>query len=427
MSKSDRTTTGTSVSYEEPPRGFWRRLKLLGPGLVVAATSIGAGDLIASSVAGSRFEYQLLWALVAGCILKIVLAEAVGRWHLLGETLFAGWRRLGRWTTWYFAIFVTVFGFVLGAANLAATAMPLHYLFPALPLQAWGIISGVFAFVFVVFNKYVIFERVMATLIGFMFITIVCLALVMAPNIGQLIKGAVPAIPDGGAPYALAIMGGVGGSITLAAYGYWVTAKGWDTPRWLKVMQTDSRIAYLTIGVTAVAMMVFGVELLHVSGSVNSENSEQWLTEITAQLSAKYGAVVGVWFVLGFLATSISTMLGVWHGVSLVFTDFIKETWAPKLASARPERSTPFRLYVTWLTFPPMIALFFGQPVALVVLSGVLGASFLPFLSGTLLILLNSKSVPKRMRNRTFSNTLLVLGLMLFAYLFAQELIGYFL
>jgi len=41
----------------------------IGPGLVIAATGLGAGDLIAASVAGARFGYALLWAALLGAVL----------------------------------------------------------------------------------------------------------------------------------------------------------------------------------------------------------------------------------------------------------------------------------------------------------------------------------------------------------------------
>ena len=55
------------------------RWSLIGPGIVVAATGVGAGDLVATLIAGSRFGYALLWAALAGTVIKIALAEGVGR------------------------------------------------------------------------------------------------------------------------------------------------------------------------------------------------------------------------------------------------------------------------------------------------------------------------------------------------------------
>ncbi|RYE68316.1 MAG: divalent metal cation transporter, partial [Rhizobiaceae bacterium] len=98
----------------EPPKtGRW---KLIGPGIVVAVTGVGAGDLIATLIAGSRFGYALLWAAVIGCIVKIALAEGSARYHLAtGSTMLDGWRSLGKWTSWYFGIYIMIWGFVYGA------------------------------------------------------------------------------------------------------------------------------------------------------------------------------------------------------------------------------------------------------------------------------------------------------------------------
>jgi Mn2+/Fe2+ NRAMP family transporter len=42
-----------------PPRG-WERLKVVGPGFILAATGVGAGDLVTSLVAGTRFGTALI-------------------------------------------------------------------------------------------------------------------------------------------------------------------------------------------------------------------------------------------------------------------------------------------------------------------------------------------------------------------------------
>ena len=40
--------------------------RYLGPGFMVAATGVGAGDLIAASVAGARYGVIILWAALLG-------------------------------------------------------------------------------------------------------------------------------------------------------------------------------------------------------------------------------------------------------------------------------------------------------------------------------------------------------------------------
>jgi hypothetical protein len=57
-------------------------LRHVGPGLVIAATGLGAGDLIAASVAGAKFGTTILWAAVLGAIMKYVMNEGLTRWQL---------------------------------------------------------------------------------------------------------------------------------------------------------------------------------------------------------------------------------------------------------------------------------------------------------------------------------------------------------
>ena len=67
------------------------RWRLIGPGLVVAATGVGAADLVATLVAGSKYGYLLLWCAVVGCVMKIVLVEGAGRYSLATcRTIFEG-------------------------------------------------------------------------------------------------------------------------------------------------------------------------------------------------------------------------------------------------------------------------------------------------------------------------------------------------
>jgi Mn2+/Fe2+ NRAMP family transporter len=48
----------------------------------VAATGVGAGDLIAASVAGRRFGLAVLWVVVLGALCKGVLNDGIARWQL---------------------------------------------------------------------------------------------------------------------------------------------------------------------------------------------------------------------------------------------------------------------------------------------------------------------------------------------------------
>jgi Mn2+/Fe2+ NRAMP family transporter len=415
----------THAQSEE--RAKAHKWKIIGPGLVVAATGVGAADMVATLAAGSRYGYMLLWAVVLGVILKIVLVEGAGRYTLAtGKTIFEGWRSLGRWPVWYFGPYILIWGFVYGASAMSSTALPLAALFPAVPLWVFAIGTGIAGFLMIWFNRYSVFEKITAVLVGLMFVTIVGLAVVAAPNILDVLGGLVPRLPEGGLLYTLALAGGVGGTITLAAYGYWLREKGWITPGWMRVMRIDNTMAYVMTGIFVLSMMIVGVEVVG-AANVTISAGDRGLLDLTEVLKAKYGDVIGTGFLWGFFAAAFSSVLGVWNGVSLMFADF----WANVRGkgSDHPDAKLNgkyFRFYVLWLTFPPMILLSLGQPIFLVLLYGALGALFMPFLAITLLPLLNTPKygIPREWKNRWHTNAALFVTAALFIWLGGYQLIN---
>lgn len=405
--------------------GKLARWRIVGPGLVVAATGVGAADMVATLVAGSRYGYGLLWAVIVGVILKIILVEGAGRFTLAtGSTIFEGWKSLGPWTTWYFGPYILIWGFVYGATAMSSSALPLAAMFPVLSLTMWSIIMGLAGFTMVWFGRYALFEKITAVLVGMMFITVVGLAVIAVPNLPQMATGLVPILPagDGALMYTLALAGGVGGTITLAAYGYWLREKGWYTPKWMRVMRIDNAAAYVLTGIFVIAMLIVGAEVVRAAG-VSLSAGDAGLLDLYGVLRAEYGDVVGTGFLVGFWAASYSSLIGVWNGVSLMFADF----WGNMrgLESGHPATRVGgkyFRFYVLWLTFPPMALFALGRPIGLILAYGVLGSLFMPFLAATLLGLLNGHRIPEEWANSFHTNVALAVCTLVFIVLGFSQL-----
>lgn len=401
------------------PRQGW---SIVGPGLVVAATGVGAVDLVATLIAGSKFGYGLLWCVVVGCVMKIVLVEGAGRFSLAtGKTIFQGWSSLGWWPYLYFGPYIVIWGFVYGAAAMAGTGLPLHSLFPQLSVTWWGILSGLAGLALVWWGRYAIFEKVCAALVGVMFVSMVGAALLTLPNIPELLTGLVPWIPEGGLVNVLALAGGVGGTITLAAYGYWLREKGWDTPGHMRVMRLDNTTAYVVTGIFVLATLIVGAELLYSAGIAVS-TGDKGLLDLSTVLADRYGPWAGKVFLVGFWAAAMSSLIGVWNGVSLMFADFAGMLF--KRPQDHPDRRAGgrfYKLYILWLTFPPMVMMFGSKPGELILVYGVLGAFFMPFLAITLLWILNTDRVPREWRNGPVSNVLMGLVALAFVALAVTE------
>ncbi len=409
------------------PRTWGERLRLVGPGIVIAVTGVGAGDMISSLVAGTDFGTVLIWAIVIGAFLKFVLTEGIGRWYMAsGETILKGWHMLGRGATWYFLIYLFIVTFVFGAAVTSTAALGVDAMFPGvLPISAWAVLHGILGFVIVGIGRYELFERIMKVLAAVKFGAIILLAILLTPSLGELALGLVPRIPEGGFINAMAIIGGVGGTFTLASYTYWVRERGWRQTTWIPMMRTDAAVGYILTVVFMVSMLIIGSEFLYGTGA--SIEDESGLLALADPIQERFGALVRWVFLIGFWAVATGAMIGAWNGAAYLFADSMRtfrdvpDEQAPEYLS---EKSVWFRAMLAWITFPPMILYAFGEPVALVIIYASLGALFLPFLAITLMLLLNSSRVAPEYRNRLATNILLAVSVIPFIVVGVQEVLG---
>jgi Mn2+/Fe2+ NRAMP family transporter len=412
----------------EVPSTWGRRLRLVGPGLVVAATGVGAGDMVTSLTAGTEFGTVLIWAIILGAALKFALTEGLGRWYMATRTtVLDGWHSMGWWATGYFMVYLALVTFFFGAAAPSASALAVTAMFPGvMPLWAWAVLhSVVFGFLICIIGRYGLFERVMEVFVGLMFVTVVGLAILLVPDVGALALGTVvPRMPEGSLPFVLAVIGGVGGTFTLVSYTYWVRERGWRRPGWIPMMRTDLGVGYIATGIFMVAMLVIGAEMLFASGA--SIEDEGGLVELSNPIAERFGPVASWLFLIGFWAAATSSITGAWNGGAYLFGDLIRtirrvpEEEGEEYLS---EKGFFFRIFLVWITFPPLILLTFDEPVLIVIIYASLGAFFMPFLAITLIWLLNRR-VGREYRSGLLSNLILGVSVLLFLYVGIQEILG---
>lgn len=429
MEAKEPVQQNTAVSSEAPtpPTTFRGKLKSVGPGFVTAATGVGTGDLIAALVAGASFGMTLIWAIIVGAIFKFFFTEGMGRWHLAtGRTILEGWHSLGRWATGYFGVYSVLWGFSYGAAAMSTSAIMMVTMFPIMPLWAWAIIHGLAGMALVLTGKYKLFEKVMTVMIGIMFVTVVGSAVIIMPEIGNILSGLVPRTGDSSLLLVMGLLGGVGGTITMASYGYWVREKQWEGRKWIPMMKLDTAVGYIITAVFTVSLLIVGAEFLYGTGI--PIEGEEGLVTLSSLFAAEFGEVARWMFLIGAWSAAFSSLLGVWNGVPYLFADFVRILKAKGKRSDKPvtNKDPAYRAYLLWLTFPPMLLLFFGKPVFIVILYGALGALFMPFLAISLMWLLNSNAVTKDFQNGWLANTVLTACVLLFGYLGILELINMF-
>lgn len=404
-------------------------MKLLGPGMLIAATGVGSGDLVAAAVAGSKYAYAVVWAVAAGAVLKYVLNEGLARWQLAtGTTMLEGWaRHLGRPVQYLFLLYLLVWSFVVGGAQISACGLAAHAIAPGLSVTAWGILHSLAAAILILTGSYLRFEHVMKIFVGVMFLCLAGCALLIAPPVETAARSLFDAaLPEGGTGLVLGVMGGIGGSVTLLSYGYWIREKRWEGPGWKRMMRLDLGAAYLLTGLFGLSVIVLAARVLH---GVEVQGSRSVLT-MAEMLGAVLGPI-GTWaFRIGFWAAVATSILGVWQGVPYIFCDFValmKERTDAERRALVATSSRWYRGYLLYLAVPPMLLLFMDRPVAVIVLYAAVGSLFMPFLAGTLLYM-NSRAdwVGAGMRSGLPTNIVLAACLLLFGYLGWTELAAAF-
>jgi Mn2+/Fe2+ NRAMP family transporter len=401
-----------------------RRLRNIGPGLVIAATGLGAGDLVAASVAGARYGTALLWAAIAGAIMKFAMNEGLARWQLAtGSTLLEGWvHRLPRIVSIYFFIYLLLWTFIVAGALIAATGLAAHAIFPGLSVAQWGVTHSLLALLLVMTGRYAWLETVMKVFIALMLLVVMICAVLVLPDTPVTASDIlVPSLPEGSVLFILGVMGGVGGSVTLLCYGYWIRERGWTRPADAGQSRVDLAAAYVLTG-------LFGVAVMIIAAGVNPEviTGDKMALSVARYLETVVGPV-GMWcFLIGFWSAVFSSMLGVWQGVPYIFSDFIEQYLRrPNAPSQVNTRSFAYRGYLLYIALPPMLLLqVIEGPVWMVILYSVAGAFFMPLLAGLLLYMNNRRDWVGGLRNGPLSNGLLLASVLVFGLLMIEKLAG---
>src|SRR5690625_1574101 len=125
----------------------------------------------------------------------------------------------------------------------------MYAMFPVMPLWAWAFVHTVGGFLFIWFGRYKFFEQFITVLVGIMFTTIVGSAVMLLLSLSEIPSEAlIPSITDGSIIRIFSIVGGIGGTLALAAYGYWIRDKGWKTKDMVPTMSLDVGDAYTRTG-----------------------------------------------------------------------------------------------------------------------------------------------------------------------------------
>ena len=396
----------------EPPQTLGEILRKIGPGVVLAASIVGSGELIATTALGAKVGYTMLWLVIISCLIKSVVQAFLGRYVIArGETGLDAVNHVPgprgkriNWVVvaWIVMLFLTLFQ----VAAMFIGVSQVMFQITSLPVWGWVLTFWVLTLFLLLGGGYERMERLAMVKVGlFTLITLLAAVLLMASpsfHVVDLASGFTFQTPKEGLGIAIAVFGITGvGATELYIYTYWCVEKGYArytgpheageawrrrARGWAHVMNVDVVFSMVIYTVATVAFYLLGAGILNAMGQVPKG------TDMIPVLSNIYTQTLGGWakylFYVGAIIILWGTIVAATAGHSRMCADLMRILGGFQRDDMRAR--TRYRdIFVVVLTVIPVAMYWvFGQaPVQMVTWGGMAQAAMLPIISGVTLYL----------------------------------------
>lgn len=417
----------------EPPTSLWSALRNIGPGIILAGSIVGSGELILTTGLGAKYGFVFLWLILYSCVIKVFVQIELGRYAISSgkPTLGAlnelpGPRFGAHWLCWWWLIMLMVTVFQLGAM-VGGVGQALDLAFPSVSnwleevttgvpwlSQAfadrgslpWAALTALVCIALLLSGGYKRIEIITTVLVvSVTLITVVCTLVLPATgfpiSFSEMWKGMSLRLPDapGGVAAAFAVFGitGVGAS-ELYTYPYWCLEKGYarfagrqndseDWARrargWIRVMKLDAWASMIVFSVATLAFYIMGATVLHSQGLVPAK--EDMIKTLSQMYVPAFGSWTTIAFLIGAWAVLFKTLYVSCASHGRLTSDFLNLGGFVTFATAG-ER---VRMIRSFCVFYPILALvlylWVGNPPLMVQIGGIAQAATLPIISGATL------------------------------------------
>jgi Mn2+/Fe2+ NRAMP family transporter len=366
----------------------------LGPGLLLAATSIGASHLVMSPNAGARFGYQLLWLVLVTHVFKYHAFEFGPRYAAAtGQSLIAGYMRIPGprgWALWIF-LFGTIAQGIAVLAGVAGIAASVLFTFFGHTSHLWYnlysalIITSILVLLFLggydwldLLNKIMMAVLLIATAIVF---------IPVCPPPAVFVHFVKPSIPAGSIAVVAALLGWMPTGIDVSIWhSLWTLEKhpqlsdadsvlsSTERRKILNISLTDMRLGYLLSFLVASVFLILAALFLHgTSSRIEGVGFSKNLADIYAQR-------IGPWMIPVFMIAAFFAM----YSTTYTVMDGFSRCFAETLCTLLKKRTSRFSSALYWsfvLTIGIVAFLLIitvGQPVKLVMVVALISFAVAP-------------------------------------------------
>lgn len=230
---------------------------------MVTAAFIGPGTVTVCSLAGIRFGYDLLWALLLSLIATVILQETAARLGIVTQMGLVENIRAAS-TPRFLKIFILILVFsaiIIGnaayeAGNINGAAIGMQAVFDTEKTQLFRTLCGLLTLLLVAFGSLKILVRLMLVLVSIMSLSFLGSALLVLPHWQVIFKGfVIPKVPQGD---WLTVAGLVG--TTIVPYNLFLHASlaknKWKNAQGLQEARIDTRFSVMIGGLISISIIL---------------------------------------------------------------------------------------------------------------------------------------------------------------------------
>ncbi|MFT6964183.1 MAG: Mn2+/Fe2+ NRAMP family transporter, partial [Flammeovirgaceae bacterium] len=368
----------------------------IGPGTLVAAAFIGLGTVTLCTVAGVKFGFDLLWAMVLSIVATIVLQEMAARVGIITQKgLATVIKEQIQSETWRKIVLLLILGAVVignaayEAGNITGSALGLSAIFGESLLFYYPFIIGGIAFGLLSLGNYKLLERSLIALVLLMSISFLLTAIITKPDILAMLKGmTVPSIPD---KSALLIIGLVG--TTVVPYNLFLHAslvkEKWTKASDLPIARKDIYVSIILGGVVSMAIMVSAASIS--GGNINN------VLDLAQGLEPLYGSMAKYFLGIGLGAA----------GITSAITAPLAAAYVARSCFGWSESLKDIKFKLVWFFILALGILFSSlqfKPIEIITFAQVANGLLLPIVALFLLWIVNKTAVLGEYKNSTTQN-----------------------
>lgn len=378
---------------------FKEKLKAMGPGILVVGSFIGPGTVTSASKAGASYGFALLWTVVFSVIAVIVMQEMAARLGIVTQNGLAEelvkelqtkpvqkWLMIG-----LVASAITLGGFAYMGGDLTGTAIGISAI-TGIPSRIIAPIWGCCVLILVNIGDAVkSLEKLMSVCVSIMAIVFVVTMIVVKPDLGELMAGLVPRVPEGSIMTCVSLIG-----TTVVPYNMFIHAtsarKTWHDPDQLPLARFDTKVSMIVGGIITGAVMITAGTVMH-GMEINSA------IDMAAQLEPTLGKFSVPFLALGLVAAGVSSAVVTPLGVSYVLAGLFG--WE---MSKKDKRF--FWTNIAVLVVGILVSATGFNPIAIIMTAQAVNGIFLPIIVFTLIYVCSRSSVLGKYKNSIMRNVL---------------------